>query len=164
MSQKYSDSIFSPFLGTIENITYSNIHFHSNNTKSGFMSPMYITLNYDNSHKGPTNVTATPIFRNINVTNFYSNNSYYGWHLDGLNDSLIQNVYFSNIRMDGTPNDNLIKMCDNINGFCDNSTVSPYCPPCIEEICLDTSSDCTQYLGFCNNPAYRKRIFESIES
>ena len=112
-------------------------------------------MNYSKKYIPPTNDTATPKFININIVNLHAENSNYGWYLDGLPESAVNNTFLSNITLTNTKH--LIQQCDYTYGICDNSTVLPYCPTCIQaEPCVDMSSDCTQYLGQCSNPVYRK--------
>lgn len=126
------------------------------------MYPIYLTMFYTDSHANgsttpPTNETATPKFRNININNLSSYNATYGWYIDGLPESAINNTIFYNINMASFQQ--LVHHCSNIIGSCDNSTVLPYCPTCIVEECFDASSDCSQYIGLCNNPTYSKCLF-----
>lgn len=87
-------------------------------------------MNFSKDVIPPTNKTATPIFTNINIRNVYSDAANFGWYIDGLDESAFQYVSLENIRLENTTQ--LIYTCDNIYGFCDNSTVSPYCPPCLQ--------------------------------
>uniref|UniRef100_A0A914DYF2 Uncharacterized protein n=1 Tax=Acrobeloides nanus TaxID=290746 RepID=A0A914DYF2_9BILA len=133
--------------GTVQDITYTNLTLYNVDTA------VYITMNY---HTNPqTNETGTPKFVNININNIYADKSSNSWYLDGLPESLINNTFFSNMNFTNTKN--LIEKCDNIIGICDNSTVSPYCPSCIQaEPCVDMNNECSQYLTQCNNPKYRE--------
>uniref|UniRef100_A0A914DV51 Uncharacterized protein n=1 Tax=Acrobeloides nanus TaxID=290746 RepID=A0A914DV51_9BILA len=112
-------------------------------------------MNYSKTYIPPTNETATPKFVNINIVNFTAEDSSHGWYLDGLPESPVNNTIFSGITLTNTKK--LVEQCDNTVGFCDNSTVSPYCPSCIQaEPCVDMTNDCSQYLTQCSSPKYRE--------
>jgi hypothetical protein len=112
------------------------------------------TMNYSHSYVPPTNSSITPHFKDINVHDVSCNNATLAWYLEGLDDSEI-NANFWNINI--TNFARFSEKCVDIYGSCDNSTVLPYCPSCIgTTLCEDTSTDCANYLGQCQNPAYRK--------
>jgi hypothetical protein len=111
-------------------------------------------MNYTYSYIPPTNISK-PQYQDINIHDITCDNAVYGWWLEGLEDSEI-NVNLSNIRITNLLGD-LAIVCKDVYGVCDNSTVLPSCPPCMSSMkCEDTSEDCMNYLGLCNNPAYRK--------
>ncbi len=111
--------------GIVEDITYTNITIHNAE------EAIRITCYYSGSHEGnATNATATPQLRNININNIVSNGATNGWTLDGLPESYIRNVSFSNIQLVNTKN--LFKECEYISGTCLHSTVLPMCPPCLQ--------------------------------
>lgn len=82
-----------------------------------------------NTNNPPTNDTATPKIRNININNFYAEGVNRAWYLYGLPESVINNTVFYNITMKNA--NSLIRGCNYTYGSCDNATVFPYCPPCI---------------------------------
>lgn len=139
-------------LGVVENITYTNIHLYD------VPRAVFFTMNFSKHYIPPTNETATPKFVNINLDHLFVNNSLEGYFLDGLNESVITGTYLADIQMNNTLL--LEAQCQYVTGFCDNSTVLPSCPSCVNQPpCQDQSSDCSQYLGQCGNPTYRKGLF-----
>ena len=134
------------FSGLVENITYSNIKMYN----VGYC----IAINMNFSQTANNATTNIPKYKNINIHDIYCENSTNGWWLDGLDESEIE-ANFYNIQMVNIKR--TFAVCTNIYGSCDNSTVLPFCPPCMgTTLCEDTSLDCSNYLGQCNNPAYRK--------
>jgi hypothetical protein len=88
-----------------------------------------LTINYSSKYIPPTSYNVTPHFQNINVHDVTCNKGYYGWHLEGLDDSEI-NANFWNIQL--TNYTNLYRNpCVHIYGTCNNSTVLPNCPSCM---------------------------------
>lgn len=119
------------FLGVVENITFNNFRLH-NVVKAG--------IQFYCQHTGSqTNDTGTPKFKNIKVTNFYVED--YGWYLEGIPESPYRNLHFSNITVNKVKH--LIEKCDNMNGFCDNSSVIPSCPNCLNAGILDFKNLCS---------------------
>ena len=84
-------------------------------------------MNFSRFYIPPMN--NTPIYKNININNLICENANYGWTIEGLNESVIE-ANFSNIQMINVRD--LYPICKDISGTCDNSTVSPSCPPCMK--------------------------------
>lgn len=120
-------SIFILFVGIVQDITFSNITVYN-----VLRNAISISMNYSGYfHKNipRTNASATPTFKNITIDNLNAINPENGWYVVGLPESPMQHVSFSNINI--TNAKNLVAECQNISGTCSNSSVFPYCPPCM---------------------------------
>jgi hypothetical protein len=73
---------------------------------------------------------ATPKFKNIRVTNLYVDGGNNGWHVIGLPESPFR-AHFENITVKNINNTTLFTKCGDVDGYCDSSSVSPSCPPCM---------------------------------
>ncbi len=106
--------------GLVEDITYKNIRFYN------VSEPIRFSFNYI-ENLPPANQTATPMVRNVKIDNIFSDGAEFGWILDGLPESIIYNVAFSNIHFINTKK--LFETCNYFIGSCYN--VTPACPPCL---------------------------------
>ena len=102
------------------------------------------TMNYSKEYIPPSS-SNTPVFTNITISNLSCQNANQGWWLEGLPESVIQ-ASFSDIAI--TNAKTLFGDCTAIAGSCSNSTVQPYCPPCMQIVGMD---DNTNQLGIYNS-------------
>lgn len=142
-------------LGLVTNVTYYNMILENMDYC------IYLTTQYSGS-SGDVK-PGIPDFRNIDMHNI-SCSTQHGWYLEGINETLSIYANFSNINITLLKKEekaSLIEKCEFIYGPCDNSTVLPYCPPCMTpHDCVDASDSCNQYIAQCKNAAYRKFLFE----
>ena len=90
---------------------------------------IFLTMNYSKTYIPPTNDSITPKFKNITINNLTCQTANQGWWLEGLDDSAIE-ASFSNIQI--TNAKQMFAECTEIYGSCDNSSVKPSCPPCMQ--------------------------------
>lgn len=109
--------------GLIDNIIYRNLTLSSIGGQA-----IQVTLNYANNLP-PTNVTATPRMQNILVENIQAYDPIYGFFIDGLPESLITNLTFSNVTIINSKK-TTYEQCDYATGSC-NGKMDPGCPPCL---------------------------------
>lgn len=88
-----------------------------------------LTMNYSKKYIPPTNDSITPKFKNIIINNLSCDKANQGWWLEGLDDSAIEASFF-NIQM--TNIKHTFAECTEVYGSCDNATVLPFCPPCMQ--------------------------------
>lgn len=111
--------------GLVSNIAYRDIRLSNVQGQA-----IQITMNYDPGLQ-PTNETATPHLNNVTVVGFSSVGSKQGWLLDGLPESLLENLSFKNVSITGVSPTKYINKCDYVGSAVCNG-VSPSCPPCIK--------------------------------
>jgi hypothetical protein len=137
-------------LGTVEDITFTNLSVYNTNVT------IELNMCYGGNISSDNGDTSIPTVKNSIITDITADNVEYFWNIKGINESHVQNVYFSNIHVTNIYKQ-IVHSCYFIDGICDNSTVTPFCPPClVQETCFDASNDCSLYVNLCKSPAYRK--------